>query len=94
MVAELRAAAPLLRLDLFRNRAFAVASVVAVVGMFSFLGTAYATSIRLGPIQHQSPLRFSVAFLFTNGPTLVLTPVTSRLLDRVNARWLLSGGFL
>ncbi|MGW2953530.1 MFS transporter [Streptomyces eurythermus] len=92
VVAERRARSPLLRLDLFANRAFAVASVVAVVGMFSFLGTAYATSIRLGPVQHQSPLRTSVAFLLLNGLTLVLAPLTSRLLERVSGRWILTVG--
>jgi MFS family permease len=92
LVAERRAVSPLLRLGIFANRGFAVASIVAVVGMFSFLGTAYATSIRLGPIQHQSPLRTSVAFLLLNGLTLVLIPVTSRLLARVQARWLLAAG--
>jgi MFS family permease len=92
VVAERRAGSPLLRLDVFANRGFAVASVVAVVGMFSFLGTAYATSIRLGPIQHQSPLRTSVAFLLLNGLTLVLIPVTARLLARMPARWLLAMG--
>ncbi|GAA3721398.1 MFS transporter [Streptomyces tremellae] len=89
---ERRAASPLLRLDLFANRGFAVASAVAVVGMFSFLGTCYATSIRLGPVQHQSPLRTAVAFLLLNGLTLFLTPVTARLLARVAPRWVLSGG--
>ena len=71
-----------------------MASVVAVVGMFSFLGTAYATSIRLGPIQHQSPLRTSVAFLLLNGLTLLLIPATSRLLARMPARWLLAIGLV
>ncbi|MFC4498090.1 MULTISPECIES: MFS transporter [Streptomyces] len=92
VVAERRAASPLLRLDLFKNRAFAVASFVAVVGMFSYLGTAYATSIRLGPIQHQSPLRGSFAFILLNCWTLLLMPVISRLLERVSARWVLGLG--
>ena len=90
---ERRTRSPLLRLDLFRNRRFAIASVVAVVGMFSFLGTAYATSIRLGPIQLQAPLRTSVAFVLLQGPALLLIPLTSWLLHRVNPRWLLGGGF-
>jgi hypothetical protein len=68
VAAERRVRSPLLRLDLFANRSFAISSVVAVVGMFSFLGSAYTTSIRLGPIQHQSPLRTAVAFLLLNGP--------------------------
>ncbi|POX46388.1 MFS transporter [Streptomyces sp. Ru71] len=94
VVAESRAASPLLRLDLFRNRSFAVASVVAVVGMFSFLGTAYAASIRLGPIQHLSPLRTAFAFLLLNGLTPFLTPLTSRLLHRRPPREPLTLGLL
>jgi MFS family permease len=94
VLAELRSHSPLLHLDLFKNRLFTIAGLVALVGMFSFLGTVYALSIRLGPIQHQSPLRIAVAFLMTNGPTMVLAPITARLLRRVSARWLLGGGFL
>jgi MFS family permease len=94
VAAESRARSPLLRLDLFRNRSFAVASIVAVVGMFSFLGTAYAASIRLGPIQHQSPMRTAFAFLLLNGITPVLTPLTSRLLHRLHARLLLTAGLV
>ncbi|MEU8726673.1 MFS transporter [Streptomyces antimycoticus] len=92
MAAESRARSPLLRLGLFGNRSFAIASVVAVVGMFSFLGTAYAVSIRLGPVQHQSPMRTAFAFLLLNGITPVLTPLTSRLLHRLPARALLTSG--
>ncbi|HEY0689787.1 MAG TPA: MFS transporter [Kribbella sp.] len=93
LAAELRARSPLLRLDLFRNRAFTVASIVAVIGMFSFLGTAYVTSIRLGPIQHQSPLRTVLPFLLLQAPAFVLIPVISRLVERINPRWLLGSGF-
>jgi MFS family permease len=93
LFAERRAQSPLLRLDLFQNRAFAVASIVTVIGMFSFLGTAYAMSIRLGPIQHQSPLRTAVPFLLLQGPAFVLIPVIERLLQRTNPRWLLGAGF-
>jgi EmrB/QacA subfamily drug resistance transporter len=93
-LAERRAHAPMLRLSLFRNRAFTVAAIIAVVGMFSFLGTAYATSIRLGPILHQSPLRTTLGLVPMQIFTLLLAPLTSRLLDRVNPRWLLSTGLL
>ncbi|MFI0898999.1 MFS transporter [Streptomyces sp. NPDC020983] len=92
VLAELRAASPLLRLDLFRNRSFAVASVVAVVGMFAFLGTAYAVSIRLGPVQDQKPMRTAMAFLLLNGIALVMLPLTERLLRTVAPRLLLVSG--
>ncbi|WP_055591177.1 MFS transporter [Streptacidiphilus griseoplanus] len=94
VLAELRARSPLLRLDLFRNRSFAVASVVAVVGMFSFLGTAYAVSIRLGPVQEQKPMHTAMAFLLLNGLALVMLPVTERLLRSAAPGLLLTGGLL
>jgi MFS family permease len=93
VAAERRAAAPLLRLDLFANRAFSVAAVATVVGMFAFLGTAYATSIRLSAIQGFTPLKTSIAFLLLNGMALVMVPLTSRTLERYNPRWTLGVGF-
>jgi MFS family permease len=92
ILAERRAPAPLLRLDLFANRAFAVAAAVTVLAMFAFLGMAYATSIRLSAIQGFSPLKTSVAFLFLNGMALLLLPVTARLLEGYNPKWPLSAG--
>jgi MFS family permease len=94
IAAERRSAAPLLRLDLFRNRAFTIASIATVVGMFSFLGTAYATSIRLTAIQGFTALKASVAFLLFNGIALLLIPLTSILLERYNPRWTLGVGFV
>jgi MFS family permease len=93
VLAERRSAAPLLRLDFFANRTFAVAAVVTVVGSFAFLGTAYATSIRLAVIEGFSPLKTSIAFIFLNGMTLVMAPLTARLLEKYNPKWLLGGGF-
>jgi MFS family permease len=93
IAAERRSPAPLLRLDLFRNRPFAIASVATVVGMFGFLGTAYATSIRLTAIQNFTALRASIAFLLFNGIALLLIPFTSHVLERYNPRWTLGVGF-
>ncbi|HLH81981.1 MAG TPA: MFS transporter [Trebonia sp.] len=92
IAAERRSAAPLLRLDLFANRAFAVTAAVTVLGMFAFLGVAYATSIRLSAIQGFTPLKTSIAFLFLNGMALVQVTVTSRLLERYNPKWPLGAG--
>ncbi len=93
LVIETRTRSPLLRLELFASRAFAITALVTVVGMFSFLGTAYASSIRLSSIQGFSPLKTSIAFVLIQGFTLVLLPLTSRMLPRVNPRWMLGGGF-
>jgi MFS family permease len=93
VVAERRSAAPLLRLDLFTSRAFSVNSVVTVLGMFAFLGTAYATSIRLSAVQDLSPLQTAVAFVLLQGFALVLMPLTARMIDRFDPRLALGGGF-
>jgi hypothetical protein len=91
IVAESRSAAPLLNLDLFRNRAFTIASIATVVGMFAFLGTAYSSGIRLTNILNFTPLHASLALLF-NGLALPLIPVTTRLLHRYNPRFTMGAG--
>ncbi len=93
VLVERRAATPLLDLTIFANRAFSVASVVTVIGMFAFLGSCFAFSIWLGPVQHQSPARVGLPLLLIQAPAFVLIPVVSRLLARVSARWLLTAGF-
>jgi MFS family permease len=91
---ESRVAAPLLHLSAFKNRAFAVNSVVTMIGMFGFLAIAYSTSIRLTTIQGFSPLKSSVAYLFFGGIGLVQLPLTARLLERYNPRWVLFSGLV
>ena len=91
---ETRVESPLLDLRLFRNRGFTISSIVAVVGMFAFLGSLFSLSMWLGPVQHQNPLNIGLLFLLLQGPTFVLVPVISRLLTRVAGRWLLTAGFL
>ncbi|MBQ0826517.1 MFS transporter [Streptomyces tagetis] len=94
VVVELGAPSPIFDLSLFRNRAFTVSSVVAVIGMLAFLGACFATSMWLGPVQHQDPLRVAIPFLLLQGPAFLLIPVVSRLLHRVAASVLLTSGFV
>ena len=93
IAAERRSPAPLLRVDFFAHRAFAVNAAVTVIGMFAYLGVAYVASIRLTAIQGYTPLKASIAFVCLNGLTLVLMPLTARLLERINPRWTLGAGF-
>jgi MFS family permease len=94
IVAERRSPAPLLRLELFKNRAFSAVSIITVVCMFAFLGTAYSTSIRLSAIQGFSPMKTAVAFVLLQGFALVLMPLTAKVIHSYNPRWALAGGFL
>jgi hypothetical protein len=45
-------------------------------------------------VQGFSPLKTSIAFVLIQGFTLVLLPLISRLMHRVNPRWMLGGGFV
>ncbi|MGW1085037.1 MFS transporter [Streptomyces sp. NPDC002596] len=94
VVVELGAESPIFDLRLFRNRAFTVSSVVAVIGMLAFLGACFAMSMWMGPVQHQDPIRVAILFLLLQGPAFLLIPVVSRLLHRVAASWLLTSGFV
>jgi MFS family permease len=93
-VVERRTSSPLLRLELFAIPAFAIASIATVLGMFGFLGTAYASSIRLSAIQGFSPLTTSIAFVLIQGFALLLLPLIVRMMHSVNPRWMLGGGLL
>lgn len=93
LVIEARSTSPILHLDLFKNRSFAVASIVAVVGMSSYVGVGYTLSMWMGPGQQQDPLRMAVVFVTLPIPVFVLIPVMSRLLRVVSPLWMLSCGF-
>ena len=89
---ELRVPEPLLQLQLFTHRPFAVAAAATLLGMFALLGTGYSSSIRLSAIQGFTPLRTSIAFVLLNVMGLVFYPAISRALDRGNPRWVLGAG--
>ena len=91
---EARSQAPLLRLDLFRAPAFGTAAIVAVLGMFAFIGGGYVLSIRLGVIQHETPMGIAWPFVLLQTVPLLVGPVLARLLRRVGPRRLLVTGLL
>ncbi|MEU1161965.1 MFS transporter [Streptomyces sp. NPDC005921] len=94
VIAEKRAVSPMFNLELLRIPSFAAAAVVALTGMFGFIGTAYVVSIRLGAVMHLSALRAGLPFVILQLIPLLLAPVLSRMLTRVEPRWLLMGGLL
>jgi len=94
IAAEKRAASPMFNLDLLRIPSFSAAAVVALAGMFGFIGTAYVVSIRLGAVMHLSALRAGLPLMILQLIPLLLAPVLSKMLTRVEPRWLLMGGLL
>lgn len=94
VAAEKRATSPMFNLDLLRIPSFSAAAVVALAGMFGFIGTAYVVSIRLGAVMHLSALRAGLPLMILQVIPLLLAPVLSKMLTRVDPRWLLMGGLL
>jgi MFS family permease len=92
VVIERRVDRPLIHLDLFSNRLFTVSAVVTVIGMFAYLGTAYATSIRLTTIQNYTPLKSSIGFVCLNVLGVVLFPVSTQLIERFKPGVVLAAG--
>lgn len=90
---EARAKTPILQMSLFRNRAFAVTSLVTVLGMFGFLSAGFSTSIWIGAVQRQDPMEIALAFLFLQGPAFFLAPLVSKALRSVSPAIMLAGGF-
>jgi MFS family permease len=92
VLTERRSSRPLIQIGLFANRIFAASAVVTVIGMFAYLGTAYATSIRLAAIQGYSPLMTSIGFVCLNVMGVVLFPVSSRMIEKYSPGWVLTAG--
>jgi len=93
IIIELKSESPLLHLDLFRNPAFSIGSIVAVIGMFAFLAICFATSISEGALAQSPVWVLGVLFLCIQGPAFVLSPIVGRLIHSVSPRWLLTTGF-
>ncbi|QXJ21163.1 MFS transporter [Actinomadura graeca] len=89
VVAETRSTAPLLQLRLFRDRNFAIVSIITVVAMFAQLGTGYAVSIRMAVIQGHSPLDVAIGMLPLTAGAVAMLPFNAWMLRRYPAKWLL-----
>ncbi|MFI2261302.1 MFS transporter [Streptomyces tubercidicus] len=90
---ESRTTAPMLRLDLFKIPRIWASAVVAVIGMFGFIGSGYSLSIRVGVIQHQSPMASALPFMVIAAVTPVVSFALARLLERFSPRLVLVIGF-
>jgi MFS family permease len=94
LVNEAGRAAPLLRLSLFRVRAFSSAAFIAVIGMASFVATAYMLGLLFGIADGLNPWQVSLRLVPNSLMTVILYPLLKRWLAGVSARWLLGFGVL
>lgn len=94
LLIERRVPAPMLQLAVFKIPAFSAAALAAVIGMFSFLGSVYALSIRIGALQQKTGIHAAVFFIVLQGVPCVLGPVLPRMMRRFGARRLVTGGLV
>ncbi|MCO1658357.1 DHA2 family efflux MFS transporter permease subunit [Pseudonocardia humida] len=90
---ERRAAAPLVDLSLFIDRLFAVGNVLRGLVQFVTLAVFFPLTLLLQVGLGYSPLGAAVLLLPLVGATLVASPVSGALSDRVDVRWLVLPGF-
>ncbi|GAA1956195.1 MFS transporter [Nocardioides panacihumi] len=94
VVIEVRSPSPLVHLDLFANRAFAVTGIVAIVGMFAYLAICFSMTMFLGAVIHIGAVYIGILFLVIQIPALLLVPLVARLIHSVSPQWVLTCGFV
>ncbi|MEX0426140.1 MFS transporter [Nocardioides sp. DS6] len=91
---ELRTASPLVHLNLFANRSFAITGIVAIIGMFAYLAICFSMTMFLGTVIHIGAVYIGLLFLVIQIPALLLVPLVAKLIHSVSPQWVLTLGFL
>jgi EmrB/QacA subfamily drug resistance transporter len=89
---ELRAAAPMLPLSFFANRAFAVTNVVSLAMYFGMFGSIFFLSQYLQDVLHNSPLQAGVKLLVWTGSTMIVSPLAGYFSERYGSRLFMVAG--
>jgi EmrB/QacA subfamily drug resistance transporter len=89
---EARAAAPMLPLRFFRNRAFAATNGTSLAMFFGVFGSIFLLSQFFQTTQGLSPLAAGVRILPWTIMPMFIAPVAGLLSDRIGARPLMAGG--
>lgn len=94
VVAEIRHRSPMFQVRLLKIPAFRAAALAGLLGMLSFLGTAYTMSVKLGAINHEGPIGVAMPYVILQIIPLLLAPWLGRILHHVSPRTLLVVGLV
>ncbi|HET9661224.1 MAG TPA: DHA2 family efflux MFS transporter permease subunit [Thermomicrobiales bacterium] len=89
---ERRVADPIVKIELFSDRNFTVANIIAMVISFGMLGIFFPITLFLQEVLGFSPVKAGLAMMPMSLMILVGAPIAGRLSDRIGARWLLFAG--
>ncbi|HEY5985011.1 MAG TPA: DHA2 family efflux MFS transporter permease subunit [Streptosporangiaceae bacterium] len=89
---ELRAREPMLPLQLFRSRGFAVTNAASLLMFFGMFGSIFLLAQFLQVVQHYSPLQAGLRTLPWTAMPVLIAPIAGSLSDRIGGRPLLAAG--
>jgi EmrB/QacA subfamily drug resistance transporter len=89
---ELRTREPMLPLQLFRSRGFAMSNVASLLMFFGMFGSIFLLAQFLQVVQHYSPLEAGLRTLPWTAMPVFIAPVAGALSDRIGSRALLATG--
>src|SRR5437660_5813863 len=89
---ELRTAEPMLPMQLFANRGFAVTNVVSITMYFGMFGSIFFLSQFLQNVLHNSPLQAGVKLLVWTGATMIVSPLAGFFSERYGSRLFMVAG--
>jgi EmrB/QacA subfamily drug resistance transporter len=94
VVAEIRAAEPMVDFTFFRSKSFLGANLVAFIVSFAMLAMFFFLALYMQNIKGYSPLQAGVRFLPSTAVIIVVGPIAGRLTDRIGPKPLMTIGLL
>ena len=91
---SLRAAHPIVQLDLFRHRSFAIGCALSFCLGVGLFGSVYLIPVFLAYVRGRDALQIGSTLLVTGAAQLAMSPVAVALERRLDARWLTAAGFI
>jgi EmrB/QacA subfamily drug resistance transporter len=89
---ELRADQPMLPMQFFKRRSFAVTNAVSLSMMFGMFGSIFFLSQFFQNVLGNSPLQAGVKLLVWTGATMVVAPLAGVFSERFGSRWFMVAG--
>jgi len=89
---ERRAAAPMLPLDFFRKRTFALTNVASFLMFFGMFGSIFLLAQFFQTVQHMTPLAAGLRILPWTAMPIFIAPVAGALSDRIGGQRLMTVG--
>jgi EmrB/QacA subfamily drug resistance transporter len=89
---ELRTSEPMLPMEFFTNRGFAVTNAVSIAMYFGMFGSIFFLSQFLQNVLHNTPLQAGVKLLVWTGAVMIVSPAAGFLSERLGSRMFMVAG--